>query len=120
LEVKYAGKKSKLQDMIGIRIVAYFQDDVDALALYYSVGDIVKKAREIKPDLYVISDAVQHAPHCKIEAEKLGLDGVNFAPYKFFGVRGCGFPGNLILFHFSADGGHERHRLRKCGIMCAI
>ena len=44
LEVKYAGKKSKLQDMIGIRIVAYFQDDVDALALYYSVGDVVKKA----------------------------------------------------------------------------
>ena len=44
LEHKYAGKKSKLQDMIGIRIVAYFQDDVDALALYYSVGDIVKTA----------------------------------------------------------------------------
>lgn len=49
LEVKYAGKKSKLQDMIGIRIVAYFQDDVDALALYYSVGDVVKKAID-EPD----------------------------------------------------------------------
>ena len=34
----------KLQDMIGVRIVLYFQDDVDALALYYSVGDVVKKA----------------------------------------------------------------------------
>ena len=44
LEVKYAAKKSKLQDMIGIRIVTYFQDDIDALALYYSVGDVVKKA----------------------------------------------------------------------------
>lgn len=44
LEVKYAAKKSKLQDMIGIRIVTYFQDDVDVLALYYSVGDVVKKA----------------------------------------------------------------------------
>lgn len=44
LNVKYATKKSKLQDMIGIRIVVYFQDDVDALALYYSVGDVVKKA----------------------------------------------------------------------------
>lgn len=49
LEVKYAGKKAKLQDMIGIRIVAYFQDDVDALALYYSVGDVVKKAID-EPD----------------------------------------------------------------------
>ena len=44
LEVKYADKKVKLQDMIGVRIVLYFQDDVDALALYYSVGDVVKKA----------------------------------------------------------------------------
>ena len=43
-EVKYADKKVKLQDMIGVRIVLYFQDDVDALALYYSVGDVVKKA----------------------------------------------------------------------------
>lgn len=41
---KYGDKKSRLQDMIGIRIVAYFQDDVDVLALYYSVGDVVKKA----------------------------------------------------------------------------
>ena len=44
LEVKYADKKSKIQDMIGIRIVTYFQDDIDALALYYSIGDVVKKA----------------------------------------------------------------------------
>lgn len=44
IEVKYAGKKVKIQDMIGIRIVAYFQDDVDALALYFSAGDVVKKS----------------------------------------------------------------------------
>ena len=44
LEVKYASKKVMLQDMIGIRVVLYFQDDVDALALFYSVGDVVKKA----------------------------------------------------------------------------
>ena len=44
IEVKYAGKKVRIQDMIGIRIVAYFQDDVDALSLYYSVGDVVKKS----------------------------------------------------------------------------
>jgi len=55
------------------------------------IESIVKKAREIKPDLYIITDAVQHAPHCIMEAEKLKIDGMNFAPYKFFGVRGCGF-----------------------------
>lgn len=52
---------------------------------------IVKKAREIKPDLYIISDAVQHAPHSVLDAEELGIDGMNIAPYKFFGIRGCGF-----------------------------
>ena len=52
---------------------------------------IVEKARAIKPDLYIVSDAVQHAPHCGMNAEELGVDGMNFAPYKFFGVRGCGF-----------------------------
>ncbi len=55
------------------------------------IGEIIKKAREIKPDLYIISDAVQHAPHHSIDVEKLKIDGINFAPYKFFGVRGCGF-----------------------------
>ena len=35
---------NRLLDMIGIRIVTYLQDDVDALALYYSVGEVVKKA----------------------------------------------------------------------------
>ena len=44
LEVKYAEKKVGLQDMIGIRIVVYFQDDVDVLAWYYSAGDVVKKS----------------------------------------------------------------------------
>ena len=55
------------------------------------IESIVKKSRKIKPVLYIISDAVQHAPHCVMNVEKLQIDGMNFAPYKFFGVRGCGF-----------------------------
>ena len=55
------------------------------------IKEIVKRAREIKPDLYIVSDMVQHAPHCAIDVEDLGIDGANIAPYKFFGVRGCGF-----------------------------
>lgn len=55
------------------------------------IETIIKKAREIKPDLYVISDAVQHAPHSILDVERLKIDGMNFAPYKFFGIRGCGF-----------------------------
>ena len=55
------------------------------------IKEIVRRAREIKPDLFIISDMVQHAPHHAINVEELGLDGANFAPYKFFGLRGCGF-----------------------------
>lgn len=52
---------------------------------------IVEAARKIKPNIYIVSDAVQHAPHAPLDVSELGLDGANFAPYKFFGVRGCGF-----------------------------
>lgn len=54
------------------------------------IEQIVKKARSIKPDLFIICDAVQHVPHGRIDVDKLQLDGINFAPYKFFGVRGSG------------------------------
>ncbi|MGZ5180229.1 MAG: aminotransferase class V-fold PLP-dependent enzyme [Ramlibacter sp.] len=52
---------------------------------------IVRRAREVKPDLYVIVDAVQHAPHGLIDLQKTPVDGINIAPYKFFGCRGSGF-----------------------------
>ena len=38
---KYRSGKSLIQDMIGLRIVAYFQDDVEALATYFSYGEAV-------------------------------------------------------------------------------
>ncbi len=37
-------------------------------------------AREIKPDLYIICDAVQHAPHGLIDLRETPVDGINFAP----------------------------------------
>lgn len=52
---------------------------------------IVKAVRAIKPEVYIISDAVQHAPHMIMDVEALKIDAMNFAPYKFFSVRGCGF-----------------------------
>lgn len=51
---------------------------------------IVARARAIKPDLYIIVDAVQHAPHGLIDLQKTPVDGINIAPYKFFGCRGSG------------------------------
>jgi cysteine desulfurase / selenocysteine lyase len=52
---------------------------------------VVRRAREVRPDLYVIVDAVQHAPHGLIDLQKTPVDGINIAPYKFFGCRGSGF-----------------------------
>lgn len=51
---------------------------------------MVEGARAIKPDLFIVVDAVQHAPHGVIDVQDLQIDAVNFAPYKFFGNRGSG------------------------------
>ncbi|MEK4320316.1 aminotransferase class V-fold PLP-dependent enzyme [Bacillus sp. FSL R7-0229] len=53
--------------------------------------EMIKAARKKKPDLYIIVDAVQHMPHGTLHVEKLGIDGANFAPYKFMASRGIGF-----------------------------
>lgn len=54
------------------------------------IKTIAQKARKINPDIYIISDAVQHAPHGALNPENDGIDVMNFAPYKFFGIRGFG------------------------------
>lgn len=54
------------------------------------IEQIVRKARAIKPDLYILVDAVQHAPHGLIDVQQTPVDGINIAPYKFFGCRGSG------------------------------
>jgi cysteine desulfurase/selenocysteine lyase len=54
------------------------------------IEQIVRRARAVKPDLYIVVDAVQHAPHGLIDLQKTPIDGINIAPYKFFGCRGSG------------------------------
>lgn len=56
----------------------------------FDIPAIIRGAREIKPDLYIIVDAVQHTPHALMDFSDLDVDAVTFAPYKFFGVRGLG------------------------------
>ena len=48
------------------------------------VETIVREVRAVKPDLFIVVDAVQHAPHGLIDLQKTPVDAVNFAPYKFF------------------------------------
>lgn len=54
------------------------------------IATIVERARAKKPGLFIVVDAVQHAPHGVIDLTKTPVDGINFAPYKFFGCRGSG------------------------------
>ena len=81
-------------------VVKYIDQDTSLLSIMAAsnisgtimdLEEIARRARQINPDIYIISDAVQHAPHCTMDVDKLQIDGMNFAPYKFFGVRGCGF-----------------------------
>jgi selenocysteine lyase/cysteine desulfurase len=57
----------------------------------FDIEGIVRRARQVKPDLFIVVDAVQHAPHGVIDLQRAPVDGINIAPYKMFGVRGSGF-----------------------------
>lgn len=57
----------------------------------YDVRTIVREARKIKPDLYVMVDGVQYSPSGPIDVEDIGADAYVIAPYKNYGVKGCGY-----------------------------
>ena len=80
---------TKLIDKDTISLNFIYASNISGAIL--DVEKIIKEARKIKPDLYIIIDAVQHAPHGLIDLERIDVDVINFAPYKFFGVRGVGF-----------------------------
>ncbi|CAN7373302.1 aminotransferase class V-fold PLP-dependent enzyme [Variovorax sp. LjRoot290] len=80
-------------------IVGLVDENTSLLSVIYAsnisgakldIHEIVKQARAVKPDLYIVVDAVQHAPHGLIDLQKTPVDGLNIAPYKFFGCRGSG------------------------------
>jgi selenocysteine lyase/cysteine desulfurase len=80
-------------------IVSLIDQDTTLLSAMYAsnisgakfdIETLVERAREKKPGLFIIVDAVQHAPHGVIDLQKTPVDGINFAPYKFFGCRGSG------------------------------
>jgi len=52
---------------------------------------IIEEARKIRPELYVVVDAVQYAPHGEIDVEDIGADAYAFGPYKAYCVKGIGF-----------------------------
>lgn len=57
----------------------------------FDVKTIVEEARKIKNDLYIMVDGVQYSPSGLIDVEDIGADAYVIAPYKNYGVKGCGF-----------------------------
>jgi len=53
--------------------------------------EIIREARRIKEDLFIVVDGTQHAPHAPVDVEALGCDAYFFAPYKILGKVGIGF-----------------------------
>ncbi len=51
---------------------------------------IVKKAREINPEIYVVVDGVQYAPHGLIDVETLDVDAYVISGYKIYCKKGSG------------------------------
>lgn len=71
--------------------VLAFQHASNQTGAVNDVKSIVREARNIKPDLYVVIDAVQYAPHGPIDVEELGADAYAFGPYKGYCAKGIGF-----------------------------
>lgn len=46
----YLKGKAKMQDIIGLRVVVYFPDDVEVLSTYFGCGDVVKESIDTPDD----------------------------------------------------------------------
>jgi selenocysteine lyase/cysteine desulfurase len=68
-----------------------FQHGSNQTGAINDVKAIIQEARKIKPDLFVVIDAVQYAPHGPIDIEEYGCDAYAFGPYKAYCVKGIGF-----------------------------
>jgi cysteine desulfurase/selenocysteine lyase len=53
------------------------------------VKTIIREARALKPDLYVLVDGAQHAPHGPVDVHDLGCDAYLVSSYKFFSKMGA-------------------------------
>lgn len=98
-ELRVAGANPVTGGVDVDKIVGLVDQNTSLLSVIYAsnisgakldVQAIVEQARAVKPDLYIVVDAVQHAPHGLIDLQKTPVDGINIAPYKFFGCRGSG------------------------------
>jgi cysteine desulfurase / selenocysteine lyase len=100
LEWRVAGLSRETSSIAGEAILEKVDKNTCLLAFQHGsnqtgaindVKAIITEARKIKPDLYVVVDAVQYAPHGPIDVEEYGTDAYAFGPYKAYCVKGVGF-----------------------------
>jgi selenocysteine lyase/cysteine desulfurase len=79
-------------------ICAHVDRDTVALAVIHSsnitgtrnpIVDIIREARRMNPDLYVLVDGAQHGPHGLVDVEELGCDAYLLSSYKMFSKIGA-------------------------------
>lgn len=54
------------------------------------IKDIIRKSKEINPNIIIIVDAAQAVPHMKIDVQDLGCDFLAFSSHKMLGPTGVG------------------------------
>lgn len=54
------------------------------------IKEIIKEAKRINPQIYIVVDAAQAAPHLKIDVQDLGVDFLAFSSHKMLGPTGVG------------------------------
>ena len=55
------------------------------------IKHVAAACRDKNPDVFVLADGVQFAPHAAIDVQDLGVDAYVFGPYKIFCAKGIGF-----------------------------
>jgi len=62
----------------------------NVLGILNPIKKIARKARKLNPDIIVIIDAAQAAPHLKLDVEDLKVDFLAFSSHKMLGPTGVG------------------------------
>ena len=107
----YLKGKAKMQDIIGLRIVVYFPDDVEVLSTYFGCGDVVKESIDTPDDS---TFRPQRLNITRILPEEYIDDFRNALPQEYAGVIDSTY--EIQIRTIFSEGWHEvEHDLRyKC------
>jgi len=62
----------------------------NVLGIENPIEEIIRKAREISPEIVVVVDGAQAIPHLKVEVKKIDADFYAFSGHKMYGPTGIG------------------------------